>query len=193
VLSFYKGNKYPGHFTNMKLSMFRSPGDTYPKLKGKAAEVRKLGPALLHVFEKHMQSPKMQHKQIRLALRCSCRMEEIVDDHPLEVVWPNAVAEEYLANCYNFLALATCLANMSMQTGEKLFNITIKFHYLLHVALQARYLNPRLSWTYSGEDFMQKMKGLAAACTKGLGPYEVFNKVVSKYCLGMDLLLRRQR
>jgi hypothetical protein len=192
VLSYYKTNKITGGFSAMKLSMFWRQ-DNHPKMKGKAAEIRRLGPALLHVCQAKMQSGQLQEQQIKLALKFSSRLEEILDEHPRGVVLPHDAAVEYEDATFKFLALQTALANGSMAAGQRSFNVTIKSHYLVHIALLSRFVHPRLSWNYSGEDFMQKIKHLAASCVKGNHPHDAFNKVATKYSLAMDLQMSRAR
>eukprot|EP00972_Heterocapsa_arctica_P103454 15245690-Heterocapsa_arctica.AAC.1 len=62
----------------MKLSMpFTKKGVV---LKGKAQEVKDLGPVLLVIWEKHM-NPKLRiHRLIRILLELSVRLETIIDD-----------------------------------------------------------------------------------------------------------------
>ena len=70
-----KGKTYYG---GLKLSMFVDPSEPraqYPKLKGRAAEVRHLGDALYEVWCRHMDEDNTQHKWIRLGLKMSRRME----------------------------------------------------------------------------------------------------------------------
>ena len=62
----------------LKLSMFSSGPGGYPKLKGKAAEVRDLAPALLSVWREGMSEEDPMHIAILCALEASCRMEEIL-------------------------------------------------------------------------------------------------------------------
>eukprot|EP00969_Alexandrium_andersonii_P365303 15465925-Alexandrium_andersonii.AAC.1 len=65
--------------------------------------------------------------------------------------------------------------------------MTMKFHYVLHVGNIAAYCNPRLSWCYSGEDLMQKVKTLVAASNRGTAAHKVMGKVLQKYAFGLGL------
>ena len=66
-----------------------------------------------------------------------------------------------------------------------LFNFTIKSHYLAHIALSSRYINPRLAWCYAGEDFMQKVKTIVASTQRGTQCHLVSKKAMQKYCQGL--------
>ena len=43
-----------------------------------------------------------------------------------------------------------------------------KFHYALHVGLQAAFGNPRFSWTYADEDFMGHVKTICGIAPRAL-------------------------
>eukprot|EP00972_Heterocapsa_arctica_P084264 12414086-Heterocapsa_arctica.AAC.1 len=62
----------------MKLSMFFTKKGVVPK--GKAQEVKDLGPVLLVIWKKHMNGGLRIHRQIRILLELSVRLETIIDD-----------------------------------------------------------------------------------------------------------------
>ena len=148
-------------FNVLTLNMFvnkKSPNKNFPYLKGKAAEIREIGPALLHVFSAFMDRGNAQHRRMHLALRLSCKMEEIIREHKgCFTLGPEAAADLTKA-ARDFVQLNTALASHYNQQGLKIFDVTIKFHYLVHAAHNSRYLSPGLSWCYAGEDMMQYMK-----------------------------------
>ena len=73
-----------------------------------------------------------------------------------------------------------------------LFNFTIKFHYLAHIAFYSRYFNPRLAWCYSGEDFMQKVKRIVAACAPATSAQLVPTKAMAKYASGLAYMVSEE-
>ena len=171
-----------------------SPSDrSYPKLKGRAAENRHLTPALLHVWETYMSNDNRQHREVRLGLKLSWQLEEILNANADEAVLPTAAADEFERTTFDFLAIYTSLANFHMDGGSMLFNITIKSHYLLHCGLQARYLNPRLSWCYAGEDMMSKMKDLCSTCLRGNAARQATVKALAKYIYALHLMMTSRR
>jgi hypothetical protein len=169
----------------MKVSMYAAEGE-FPKLKGKAAEVRHLGPALLQVFRANCDNTQRSHRQCLMALQYSVRMEQLVDENASVYVWPAAVAEEFASAAHNLLALQTALAQHYHPQGVLLFSTTIKSHYLLHVAMLSRHLNPRLAWCYAGEDLMHRVRVLVSAAQRGTGPALVPSKVLRKYLWGLS-------
>jgi hypothetical protein len=180
-------------FGTLRFSMFES-ADHFPKLKGKANELRHLGPALLKVVEGVMDSADRTHRQVRLALRCSCRLEALLDEHDRAFKLPPAAAAEWESAVYDLLALVTALANEFHPRGIMLWHITIKSHYLLHLGKLVHHINPRLGWCYAGEDFVGRLKLLVQAAHRGTPAHLVVNKVLLKYALGMgyNLMDRRQ-
>ena len=52
------------------------------------------------------------------------------------------------------------------------------------------YMNPRHVWCYSGEDFMGKVRPLAASSTQGNTMWGVSAKATEKYVRALDMTLR---
>ena len=63
---------------------------------------------------------------------------------------------------------------------ERRWGTTIKFHMMLHIGIQARWLNPRLGWTYIDEDFMGLLKALGESCAPGTPAFKLVLKIVRK-------------
>ena len=53
-----------------------------------------------------------------------------------------------------------------------------------------RYVNPRMVWCYSGEDYMGKSRPLISSCTKGNSMWGAIDKSMQKYLRALDMLLR---
>ena len=187
-------------FGRIVLSMITNtaaPHETFPALKGRAAEVRHLGPALLHVWNLHRHRDgrdRSIHTTIYMGLQMSVKMETILDEHPRAIKLPVAAADDFANATFDYLACFTAAADwfcFSAPLGQrrKLFSITIKAHYVAHAALQARFINPRLGWCYAGEDYMAKCKHLMAACVRGNNASKASEKFAQKYRLGMHFVL----
>ena len=54
----------------------------FPKLKGRAAEVKHFGPALMKAFAAMMDRGNVDHQSIHLALQMSVEIDRIRDDYP---------------------------------------------------------------------------------------------------------------
>ena len=110
-------------------------------------------------------------------------MYDILDAHPSHLFpkLPTLVAAEFEACAFDGLALVTSVADHFMHVDPKpLFNVTIKCHYILHIAVTAKYCNPRLAMCYSGEDYMHHMKILVQSYVRGTAPTEVKQKLCDK-------------
>ena len=189
VKQVYKDMKIFDQFQSLKLSMFENHR-AFPKLKGKGAELRHFGQPLLHAFTKRMTSGNKQHRQIKLALEMSVKIEHIMDAYSSSYALPEPAAVEFREACYGFCGLVTLLGQHFHSSGTLLFNFTIKFHYLLHLGLLAKVINPRLAWCYKGEDFMHVNRRIIGACVRGTPNANVEAKAARKYLEGLHLKLR---
>eukprot|EP00969_Alexandrium_andersonii_P007532 327614-Alexandrium_andersonii.AAC.1 len=61
-------------------------------------------------------------------------MEEIMDLHKDDLKWPVDVSRDFAANVSKYLTLLTAIASHYHSQGLYLFNVTMKAHYLLHLA-----------------------------------------------------------
>lgn len=188
-----------GGFSGMKLSMFHKVG-RYPKLRGKAAEIKRLGPALLHVWSEVMDVGPMvghgvvaerrrYHRRVKMALSYSVAMDDIIDEHRLDYKLPLASAQRLEDSAFAFFALQAQLQRDATQQGLRLYDITIKNHYLAHIVVRAKDLNPRFAWCFSGEDLMKHIKIVLHSCCKGNKTYDATAKFVLKYRHGQHMVL----
>jgi hypothetical protein len=190
ALAFFKEKKISDRFRNLKLSMFtdpKKPWGAFPRLKGKAAEVKTFGAALMHVFQSKMVPGEVHHRQILLLLKMSVRLEQIMVEQREAIRFDPPVADEFFQCAIAYAQLASALARRYNSVGISMFDITIKMHYLVHGAYRARHLNPRLGWCYGGEDFQNKVKRLGQSCVRGTAPWQLSVKFVTKYVFGLTL------
>lgn len=187
----WKEHGFSDVYRNMKVSMIgvriEAPMESFPKLKGRAAEVKNLLFPMVHVWTRYMDPANNAHKEILLALQMSVRIEEILSANVKTNVFPRAVHAEFETCIFGFLALQTSVANHYNNLGYCLFNVTIKSHMMAHIAKDSKYLNPRRGWCYSGEHFMAHMKKLAASCCKGNRANQVSSKMLAKYKFAMHI------
>ena len=57
-----------------------------------------------------------------------------------------------------FLVYYRCLHTEARERGVVRWHEVPKFHYLQHIAIFSRVMNPRLAWCYPDEDFMRIVK-----------------------------------
>ena len=143
-------------FANLKLSMFiitKTPWAYSPRLKAQSGDIRHLGPCLCVIFEGHRDNTDFRHRMIRLGLKQDLRMEEVLDEHPGVLEWPRSAAQDFCTATFQYVA---CLKRLqahfaSLSPSRKLFNVTIKAHYLAHGGYQALWIHPRAGWCYGGK------------------------------------------
>jgi len=127
------------------------------------------------------------HRQIILAIKMSILMDKCLDDNASEPKLPAEEAETFAKAAWAFCQLITTVGQhyRSQTPPMALFNYTIKYHYLLHIAEASQYFNPRWCWCYQGEDLMNKTKNLLKSCMVANKPIPAVNKAMTKYTFGM--------
>ena len=78
-----------------------------------------------------------------------------------------------------------------MNRGDLLFNMTTKFHEVWHVIYFGRFLNPRMMWCYSFEDFIGKIKKAAQSCVCATQMHNILGTLVGNYILALSIELRK--
>ena len=168
----------------------KHPNDEYPKLKGKGAELRHLGKALLADWLKHANPHDRKHAMVTAAMEASVACEQALSDHPNYSVLPEPDRSDFEQNLWSFLAYFQALHSMCKDEGVLLFSVTIKAHMLAHTALQSEYMNPVKGWCFMGEDMMHFMRQLTSASCKGNTPMAAARKVVQRWSMGFDARLK---
>ena len=86
----------------------------------------------------------------------------------------NAAAE--LNECLGLVGIHyQALVHMFATQGEKIFRLTLKMHFTMHIGLDmvAHNTNPRWAWTYQDEDYVGRIAQVAAATMRARGPLKV--------------------
>ena len=168
-----------------KLSMFMRKAPQYPKLRGKAAEIKYFAGAMLHVWTKYASSKLHIHKTITTYLKLNLEVEELLILHRDKVCFPEKDAEQFQNLVTSMLLAMTQIADHFIE--QKMFNITQKAHFLQHISLLAGCVNPRLSWCFMGEDMQRRMSTLAKCCVQGQKAGQTIHKVIQRYRLALHI------
>lgn len=126
-------------------------------------------------------------------LRKFIAMDGALDEHPPHLFpkLPLGVALKFKADGFASMSLLNAVADHYVRVDPRaLFNVTIKCHYLLHAALMAEFVNPRLSICYSGEDYMHHMRTMVASSVHGTPAWQVSKKLYEKVSRAMHLEFR---
>ena len=176
------------------MSMFTNPNaprNDFPRLKGKAAEIKNFVPALAWVWHFWMDEDELSHRQIELGLRMSARIDAILADNVFTNILPEAQRQEFSHCVWVFLACQNAAAMHFGGQGDVLFDVTIKSHHLAHWALEVNHINPRRGWCYAGEAFMNRMKFLGASAVRGNTPGRAAIKSLEKYRCALHFMFRQ--
>eukprot|EP00438_Fugacium_kawagutii_P008066 Skav236194 [mRNA] locus=scaffold1795:12591:13328:+ [translate_table: standard] len=186
IVEYYNTNQVPIRYKYLnRLSMFERKGGAYPKLRGKAAEIKYLAGPMLFVWEKYCNQNLQVHRDILLYLKLNFQVEEMLIVYKDSISFPAGESDKFEHLVTTMLLLLTRIAGHFI--GEKLFNITQKAHFLQHSAMLARYINPRLVWCFQGEDQQKRMSCLAKTCVKGQRPGMTIAKMLARYRLALRL------
>ena len=183
---FYNEHKAPSQFRYLnRLSMFERQNGQRPKLRGKAAEVKYLANPLRYVWNKYANENLLVHRQISLYLKLNSELEELLIIHRHEMALPRADADTFEYKCTAMMLLLSSIAEHFLT--QRLFNMTQKAHFIQHISMLAKHLNPRLTWCFMGEDMQKRMSGLAKTCVNGQRPGQTIGKMMLRYRVGLHL------
>ena len=97
------------------------------------------------------------------------RLERIVTMYKKFPRYTTAVATEFCTETFRF---AQCQASLihHFHPHTPLFNQTVKTHYLCHLGLMAKHINPSLGACWAGEDLMISVRRLVKSSLHGNTP-----------------------
>ena len=203
VTGFYKDAGNSDRFQNITKGMFWSKDEPtfdekghgkgkkvrFSFLKGKGAEIKALMPALKWAWGMSMNNGDDQHKEVMVALQCSVFLDEVLDAHRDVDVLDPGEATKFKHAGFAMMSCFTSLSAFYAAKGTALFNITPKCHCLLHICMSTKWLNPRRSWCFSGEDFMRHVRRMGSIACKGSNAAQAGNKIVSWYSHALGFTL----
>ena len=191
IVNAYRDNGVPSQYTNMSLSMFTnpdSPDKSYPKLKGRGAEIKELVQPLLFAWEALVDCSDDFNHDVKAILETQIDIQTILHIHRDDTFLPVKVANR-LRDCVDrFLSLYQGLAHASDQRKDLLFNMVPKLHWLWHLGQKAIFLNPRKGNTMVDEDYVGFFKKNVQACAQGTPSASVSLACMDKYCWGLHFL-----
>ena len=187
VQRYYREHRVPTQVSKLTLSMFlqKSPHQHYPELKTKAKETEYLVCALAWVWEQ-LADIGLGHNalvtgllQALVSIYDACREPGLFLQDP--------ALSQLHTDIDRLLGAYTALGNIAASTGQRMWNVTPKFHYLWHWGQQAKWLHPRATATFIDEDFVGRIARTAKACTGGVSIVRIGNILIAKYRRGLFL------
>ena len=191
VKTWYRSGRVECQFTSLDVAGFtdkKKPRETFPKLKGRGAEVRDLVWPLLetwNVFRKDNE----QHRRISRVLKCQVDLQTVLHEHASETFLPDAVAKDCADIARSLLKDYSLLCNQADREKKALWSMAPIFHYLYHLGQRAAYLNPRKGNCMIDEDYVGHCKKLVVASTHGTEAHVVPMKVMERYSWGHYMVL----
>jgi hypothetical protein len=150
---------------NLDVSMFcnvKSPHKDYPALKSKASEGKHLLPVLTRMSKETIVSTDAMTVHLHLAFKAIDSFCELI------YTSPDVPGEELGAKAVELVTTFLCeykwLNEWASKKKKKLFHMVPKFRMLWHMALDFKYLNPRLTWTFKTESYVGEVSRLAHSC-----------------------------
>ena len=192
IYTFQNLHREPHRFRYLnRLSMFVRKQGAH-KLRGKAAELKGLGPALLSAWLHFAPQDDNTYRKITLMLKLNCSMEQILNDNREELSLPEKDAKQFKVSAFGMCQLQLQLQEHHKSQGNaKLFSVSPKCHFLCHIASLAGCISPRQVWCFLGEDAMRRVQTVARACSRRVGNKEVTTKMLRRIRISMHLLYSR--
>ena len=159
------------------------PYQDYPCYSaGSMSKTKALIPFGLHVARQFCTSEVHEHRHAMF--ENLVQITEIIyrgPDHlPADMVTKlNDCIDRFLRH-YSFL-------NWEARSRKKLsYHVVYKFHYLVHVGQEAKWINPRVGGCcMQDEDFMGRMAALCKGCLKGRAAIDTIDGVMQQYLRAM--------
>ena len=144
-----------------KLSMFVKKG--YPKLKGKAADIKGLDLAMQKCWLIFMDTSLVQHIQIAALLQLNLEIGTLLDSSSPKfgfMAVPPVQRHILVEKSLQMTQLHVELSEHYQGQNRALFNVTTKFHFCAHIITYqlANTVHPFVTWCFKGESMMKSMQ-----------------------------------
>ena len=153
ITTWYHDHRSRGQYTNMHIGMLTqrsSPNSKYPKMRGRACEIKMLAGPLLAVWQHYHDPTSIVHGQIRLVLQLPLQMETTLSETSDQNFLPAAVFGPFMTACNNFLVLYSAVHSHFAAEEMYQFNLIPKVHLFWHACWTGQWLHPRMTWCYMG-------------------------------------------
>ena len=131
------------------------------------------------------------HELIKLSFKYSLAIDNILDRNIHTNKLADAEAKALVKASFGFAQAQTALIKI-FHPVVPVFHYTIKMHYLLHIALVSKYINPSIASCCEGEDMMKVAKRLIQASHAGNKPEVAAQKAMARYCRGLGFDFQRR-
>lgn len=195
ISEFYARYQTSVQYSSLSLGSFvdlKKPHTTFPKLKGKGAEIRDIVGPIQMAWARVVPADHPAQEAVAQLLHDQVSFQVILAEHKDEVLLPVGEARKFADHVHSFLLGYQRLAAKAEANGDFLWNQPTKFHWLWHLADRARFINPRRSCTMVDEDFVGRMKVVTHASSAGTQLHDMSRKSCEKYRWGFTFLFNRK-
>ena len=173
-------------FSEITIDMFGGRDQTFPCLKGKAIENKRLVPVLAKLWsEMRSTSSDEIDQHIARAFQHLQGMYAVYDSGGIFLSSSAAAAlrdeGQKFSLHYNYCA------NHYIDIGHLVFNVPIKMHVLQHILEEATFLSPRATACYRFEDMVGRLVKVAGSCVNGTPMKLIGPKVVENYRVALGV------
>ena len=192
VRDIYSERGISNRLTNLRLSMItetQSPFKAFPVLECKAAECKWFVPVLEQILADCLDFGVDIHQSM---VQCCKAFNQLVQHFDgcgaFLTAAEFAAAQELSTSFFNRYSRLNCWA---AEEGRKLFHITFKFHSMLHLVQNSKWMNIRLHANYRAEPFVGQMSVTGHSVSFGNKATRVCTKLMQKYLVLLHLQLTR--
>ena len=168
VRDIYSERGISNRLTNLRLSMItetQSPFKAFPVLECKAAECKWFLPVLEQILADCLDLGVDIHQRM---VQCCKAFNQLVQHFDgcgaFLTAAEFAAAQELSTSFFNLYSRLNCWA---AEEGRKLFHITFKFHSMLHLVQNSKWMNIRLHANYRAESFVGQMSVIGHSVSFG--------------------------
>ncbi len=191
IQDLYKHFEVPYRLNSLRFSMFcdpSAPHASHPALSAKAAESKALLP-IMHILARRHHEGSMHDNQREACLEALLEYQRCIDSAGMFLTDAEASRSKWWMQ--KALVHYSWLNKWALQHERKLWHLTPKFHWALHMSEQAATLNPRAVWTFRSEDYVGKISVICHSCTFGTRRSAQAHKLCNKYRCNLHLRLTR--
>ena len=162
----------------------------FPHLGGKAAHMKHLLPALLHVCKARAQNSSERLLRLNVLEEFQTFID-IIEAHGHYL--PREASDECRRAVTQGLLSYSALAALAYTAGQRLWSFTPKFHYLYHICMFTRYHNPRYAWVFRDEDFVGRISKIAKSVSFGRPSTSLSSGIMHKHRQVLQLRYAKRR
>ena len=186
-----KSKKMTCPLSNISLSSIHTPDKPhgcYPFFKAKGHHTKELLPVIAKVVKLSSDGSVMNCKR-------SEALDSLSEFCALMDVAPNVPSDSQAAKARelfeNFAESYEWLSDWAKKNNKMLFKKVHKHHYTWHMSRKFKFLNPKLTATFKGEDYVGKSSLMGHNCSMGKNRLEVASVLAEKYREHIHLRLTR--